>query len=317
MKNIKFSVVVPLYNKQEHILDCIASILSQSITVDEIIVVNDGSVDKGAERLAQQQIAHVKLIHQENQGVSVARNRGIAACRNDYVAFLDADDEWLPFFLEDMQLLIQRFPHSRYFASRYQCVIGGDFVDAKIDLGPLDPEGILLDNYFEVAANGDLPFMISSSVIHKSLVDTIGGFPPGERIGEDQDFFARAAMAGPIAYSPNIHLHYRCDAQNSATDMHVPTEECPFSRRLAKPTEKYQASHAPEQQVAKYSAAHLCHLAKLNIQKGRFDTARKLLSDQRCQLKSKHKWGLTVMSYVMQSKHWLTTITQPHSDVQQ
>ncbi|BDX08256.1 glycosyltransferase family 2 protein [Planctobacterium marinum] len=305
MNNQNFSVVIPLYNKANHILDAIASIKAQSVPADEIIIIDDGSSDNGVAIVEQANIADVRIIRQANQGVSVARNNGIKAARNQYVAFLDADDTWLPFFLEEMQLLIAKFPQCKFFASRYQCIDGDKYVDAKINLEGLDPQGVLLSNYFEVAASGDLPFMISSAVIEKSLVDSIGGFPPGERIGEDQDFFARAAMYGPIAYSPNIHLMYRRDAENSATSTWVPEQECPFSERL-----KHQVARLNQkvvaQQVNKYSAAHLCHLAKLNIYKGRFRSARKLLADTRCNLKAKHKWGLLTLSYLKQAQYSLS-----------
>lgn len=340
MKNLKFSVVIPLYNKANHILEAVQSILSQSVPVDEVIVVNDGSTDNGAQILSDANLPKVRLINQENQGVSVARNRGIWEADNDYIAFLDADDLWLPFFLEEMQHLIEKFPQSQYFASRYQCVDGDNYVDAKIAMKALDPDGVLLNNYFELAGNGDLPFMISSSMVKRSLIDVIGGFPPGERIGEDQDFFARAAMQGPIAYSPNIHLMYRRDGDNSATSNWVPEEECPFSVRLKKQVTRshqmplsipagiaqerkapqgYQTrqGHQPVQKhvlqakpIDKYCAAHLCHLAKLNIFKGRYQEARKLLGDARCNLKAKHKWGLLIFSYLKQTQKLFTNTRQ-------
>ena len=326
MQDHKFSVVIPLYNKANHILQAVESILAQSVPVDEIVVVNDGSTDDGVERLKQAALPKVKIIEQENLGVSVARNRGIWEADNDLIAFLDADDEWLPFFLEEMQHLIEKFPQSEYFASRYQCTDGDKFIDAKIAYDALDPDGVLLDDYFELAGNGDLPFMISSSVVRRSLIDEIGGFPPGERIGEDQDFFARAAMRGPIAYSPNIHLMYRRDGDNSATSAYVPTAECPFSQRLQHQIEQHSQLQAQSMEthsietnfletrpIEKYCAAHLCHLAKLNIYKGEFRDARKLLTDPRCRLKAKHKWGLLAFSYLKQTQKMLSVNRSLHA----
>lgn len=299
MKHHKFSVVVPLYNKGNHIVRAIESILAQSVPADEIIVVNDGSTDDSTARLAELESDKISLVEQSNQGVSVARNRGIDEARNEFVAFLDADDEWLPFFLEEMHYLIARFPTCDYFASRYQCLQGERYVDARIAIEAMDPQGVLMHNYFELAGRGDLPFMISSSVVRKSLVDDIGGFPVGEPIGEDQDFFARAAARGPIAYSPNIHLLYRRDGENSATSQYIPEQECPFSQRLQHVQSK---DRVLQRHIARYSAAHLCHLAKLNIYKGRFQQARFLLADERCSLKVKHKWGLWLWSYLKQSQ---------------
>jgi len=303
MNKIKFSVVIPLYNKANHIVQAVESILAQSVSADEIIVVNDGSTDDSVARLAAASLPRVHIVEQPNQGVSAARNTGIALARNQYIAFLDADDEWLPFFLEEIHNLIVKFPQSQYFASRYQCICDEKYVDAKIAIGDLDPEGVLLNNYFDLASKGDLPFMISSSVIHKALFEQIGNFPVGEPIGEDQDLFARAAANGPIAYSPNIHLIYHRDSENSATSGNVPQQECGFSARLQqKLSETSKEMHTP---INRYCAAHLCHLAKLNIYKGRFSQARALLKDHRCNLKSKHKWGLFLFSYLKQSQQML------------
>lgn len=323
MQNPKFSVVIPLYNKANYILDAVKSILRQSVPVDEIIVVNDGSVDDGVTRLEAANFDKVRIVHQQNMGVSVARNRGLWEADNEYIAFLDADDQWLPFFIEEMQQLIAKFPQAQYFASRYQCRDGEQYVDAKIAIEALDPQGVLLDNYFDIASKGDLPFMISSSVVKRSLIDTIGGFPPGERIGEDQDFIARAVMQGPVAYSPNIHLMYRRDSDNSATSTYVPKQECPFSQRLHQqvlrkqdeakkpgsgnlPTTLPTSKRQERKPVERYCAAHLCHLAKLNIAKGQFNAARTLLSDSRCNLKAKHKWGLLTLSYLKQTQKLIT-----------
>ncbi len=310
MQTPKISVVIPLYNKATHILDSLKSISEQSYAPDEIIIIDDGSTDGGDEIVKRFNFPNVRLIKQSNQGVSAARNHGIEVSRNDYIAFLDADDQWLPFFLEEMVALINKFPTTGIYTSRYQCIEGGnEFVDAKIHLENADPKGILLNNYFEIASKGDLPFMISSTLIHKSLLEKIGYFPVGEKMGEDQDFFIRIALQGAIAYSPNINLFYHRDSENKVTNSNIPSQECPFSERLHNKIKTQSVSFNGANAAAKaqnikhmlrYSAAHLCHLAKLNINAGKFKTARALLADPRCALKPKHRIGLYCIAWVKQ-----------------
>lgn len=282
------SVVIPLYNKANHILNTLQSVLKQTVPAMEIIVVNDGSTDDGALRVERANLPRVTVINRKNQGVSAARNIGIAKASGDYVAFLDADDQWSPLFLQEMCGLIERFPYAGMYASRYQCVEPGNkFVDAKIALDKVDPKGMLLNNYFEIASQGDLPFMMSCSVVQRSLVAKVGGFRVGEIMGEDQDFFARVALKSSIAYSPNIHLMYHRDTDNRACQNYVPKQECPFSRRLHHLVKKGVVKGKLAKDINRYSAAHLVHIAKLNALKGRREVAQRILQDPRCKLRPK------------------------------
>lgn len=303
MSKLKFTVVIPLYNKAEHILRTLASVKWQVYPATEIIVVDDGSTDLGPTLIEQANIPNLRLVKQKNSGVSAARNKGIALASCEYIAFLDADDEWLPLYLDETVRLINKYPDSGFYGTRYQIVEAGErYSDAKIHLKEMDPNGALLTDYFEIASRGDLPFTMSSITLTRTLLNSIGGFPIGEPIGEDQDLFCRAALKTNIAYSINIHSLYHKDAQNQASKNNIPAEECAFSARITaranqKKNSKYRRS------MLRYSAAHLCHLAKLNIFTGRFTQARKLLADPRCKLKPKHVLGLYGLSLVKQAQN--------------
>lgn len=300
MKSSKISVVIPLYNKQAHIREAVMSVLEQSHQVDEIIIVDDGSTDDSVELLRSLNLNNLIIHQQKNAGVSVARNKGVELASNELVAFLDADDYWLPMFIDEMLQLAERFPDTGFFATRYQNRLGcAQFSDPKINLNLLfkhgsDAKGFLLTNYFEVSANGDLPFMVSGCMVKKDVFNSVGGFPVGEKIGEDQDFFAKVALVGDIAYSPNINLLYSVNSDNKATENHIPEEECPFSKRLYQYQKTTKISQQLDHSISKYCAAHLCHLAKLNIRQGRVKLAQKLLQDSRCVLKPFHKLVLTL-----------------------
>lgn len=199
---MEISIVIPLFNKKQTILNTIHSVLSQSFLPLEILVVNDGSTD-GSDILVQN-LNHpkVRLIHQENQGVSAARNLGIQQSKSSWIAFLDADDIWFPAYLENFRVLLNSFPQATVLAARYllEDYQGGrnDMVIRKI---PFYGDKGILSNYFEIASCSHPPIWSSSVIVMKEALQTIGGFPIGIKSGEDLITWARLAIDNCIAYS--------------------------------------------------------------------------------------------------------------------
>ena len=104
------SVIMPLFNKEEYIKRAIISIVNQTFSDFEVLIINDGSTDK-SKHIAQQYIdRRFKIITQKNQGVAEARNTGIKMASAKHIAFLDADDCWHPEFLSTIARLILKFP---------------------------------------------------------------------------------------------------------------------------------------------------------------------------------------------------------------
>jgi glycosyltransferase involved in cell wall biosynthesis len=122
--NYFFSVIVPLYNKEQYINETLKSILKQTFQDFEIIVIDDGSTDSGCEIVKSIEDPRIRLIHQDNGGPSKARNRGIKEARGKYIAFLDADDSWLPEKLERQHQLLLNSPGIVWSCSSYK-IIGG------------------------------------------------------------------------------------------------------------------------------------------------------------------------------------------------
>ena len=89
-----FSVVIPLYNKEDTVLRALESVRQQTFNDFEVIVVNDGSTDNSYYVIEHYDKLKIKLLNQENKGVSFARNRGVEEAKAELIAFLDADDEW-------------------------------------------------------------------------------------------------------------------------------------------------------------------------------------------------------------------------------
>ena len=107
----KFSVIIPMYNVEDYIEKCILSVLNQTFTDFEIIVVDDGATDKSAQRaekLAKENPQKIKLIHQENKGLGGARNTGLSHATGDYIWFVDSDDFIKESALEEINAFIKK-----------------------------------------------------------------------------------------------------------------------------------------------------------------------------------------------------------------
>lgn len=208
------SVVIPLYNKASFIESAIRSVLSQTRLPQEIIVVDDGSTDDGYAKVLN--IGHplVKADRQTNGGVSRARNRGCELAGGRYVAFLDADDEWQPDHLTELEELAQLAPGASLYGTAYMEVWNdGRKYLLKI---PGQTESGKLENY--LAASRYYPPIYTSSIMadRKALLN-VGGFPEGVTHGEDFDTWVRVSLVGGVAYSPQCSVKYRKGDTSQAT----------------------------------------------------------------------------------------------------
>ena len=114
------SVVIPLYNKAHQIANTLYSVLKQTFRNFEIVVVDDGSTDNSVQEVEKVNDIRIRIIHQKNAGVSAARNKGIEEARYNLIAFLDADDEWKPEYLETQYNLFLKYPQCNVYACGYE-----------------------------------------------------------------------------------------------------------------------------------------------------------------------------------------------------
>ncbi len=227
MRNVLFfSIVIPLYNKEKYIKRAIDSILNQTIESFELIIVDDGSMDSSAEVVKTFSDNRIKLISKENEGVSVARNTGILNARSEYIAFLDADDEWLPDFLETIQKLIYDFPLAGvYVTSTLWENKKGDLVPIVFSTLPVPPWQGEVSNLFKIIAN-DTSLVTSSSVcIKRSVFEKVGMFPVGIKRGEDLDTWIRISLKYKIAFSTKLKVIIHIDNDGGSTELAGITEE--------------------------------------------------------------------------------------------
>lgn len=201
-----FSVVIPVYNKEQHVKATIESVLAQGFDDFEVIVVNDGSTDDSLNVLYSISDARIKVFSTENQGASSARNFGIENASADYIALLDADDHWYDFYLEEQKRLIESYPEQSVFATaqkickygkRYPCTYSIDFKK--------DTEGIV--NYFKASMISSI-IHTSAVVIHKTVFSLVGKFDPKIQSGQDTDLWIRIGLKYPVVFSKKVCSEY-------------------------------------------------------------------------------------------------------------
>lgn len=208
------SVVIPLYNKASLIEKTIQSVLQQTYTDFELIIVNDGSTDNSVAVVESISDSRMRLLSIVNSGVSVARNRGLKAAARPYIAFLDGDDWWAPTFLEEMVQAITNHPDQVLFASGRCRVFSSEEERYDHALLPKDGETAVL-NYFEVIAK-HLPLINSSNVVIKrSHFDAAGYFREGQKQHEDHDLWMRLASKQSVVFV-NKNLSYYLKAQTGS-----------------------------------------------------------------------------------------------------
>lgn len=196
------SVVIPLYNKEGQIEKTLRTVLLQTYQNFEIVVVDDGSTDRSVEIVTTMGDKRIRLIHQQNAGVSAARNRGIAEAKGEFIALLDADDEWKRDYLATQMRLVERYPQCDVFATNYEFRNEyGDVVPTIIRGLLFDGQTGVLSNYFEVASNSNPPLWTSAVMARKSALESVGGFPVGIVSGEDLLTWARLACRYKIAWT--------------------------------------------------------------------------------------------------------------------
>lgn len=263
---MKFSVIIPLYNKAPYIRKALESVLAQTYTDYELIIVDDGSTD-GSFTIAKQFIderlkikgtedevkgyrlkvkgkensgtetngyklspINYKLIRQANSGVSAARNAGVAQAQGEYLAFLDADDWWESTYLERMMQLITDYPDAGLYACNYVYYKPGKtHVALNIPTGYINyPKA-----YYESEA---MPVWTGAAMMPRKVFEEMGGFPLGIKLGEDFLLWSKIALRDPVAFLNEPLAYYNNDVPatlRATRNLHAPEHHMLFRLELA------------------------------------------------------------------------------------
>lgn len=198
MTHPRVSVVIPVRNGKDYLQEALDSVLQQSFTDLELLLINDGSSDDDYDRYALQD-RRIRVIHLAGSGVSRARNIGMAQSRGEFIAFLDADDVWFPGKLEAQVRYFDVHPEAGVVFGkfiRWPALPGGEFAPANSlmkdvkDLRSADPErsGWLYARLLKGLLVG-----MNTAVIRRSVYHAIGGFNESMRQSEDYDFWLKSS----------------------------------------------------------------------------------------------------------------------------
>ena len=226
---MKFSVIIPLYNKAPYIRKALETVCAQTYRDYEVIVINDGSTDNSA-IIAEDYLNGVEgisyqILSQQNAGVSAARNNGVAQAIGDYIAFLDADDWWEPTYLERMAQLIEDYPEAGLYACNYVYYKPGKtHVALNIPTGYINyPKA-----YYE---SGAMPVTSITAIMPRAIFVEMGGFPLGIKLGEDFLLWAKTAMHYPLAFCEEPLAYYNNDVPvnlRATRNLHHPNSHMLF-----------------------------------------------------------------------------------------
>ena len=211
-----FSVIIPLYNKENFIQNTVNSVLNQSFQDFELIIIDDCSTDNSLMKLNKFKDSIQIIKHTTNKGLSATRNTGIINSKAEYIAFLDADDLWKETFLEEIFILINKFPNASLFATNYE-----EFVNANTTILPKNgaykfEQNSQINDFFIKSLYQPL-YCPSSFCVKKDVFDTIGLYNTSITFGEDVDFNIRANLAYNLAYSNRPLVQYVIYSENQIT----------------------------------------------------------------------------------------------------
>ncbi|MFB9079573.1 glycosyltransferase family 2 protein [Flavobacterium procerum] len=223
-----FSVIIPLYNKENFIESTIKSVLAQSFQDFEIIIVNDGSTDKSEERIKNFNDNRIVYFSKENGGASSARNYGIAKAKGDFITFLDADDYWYPDFLKTMFINSKAFPEQKVFSASIEFETSKKTITAQYSISKTN-EKIEIVNYFKASLK-ETVLCTSCAVFHKTVFEKAGNFDTKIKSGQDTDLWIRIGLVYPIVFSWKILARYVYDSASLSKNSNFIYEKMYFSK---------------------------------------------------------------------------------------
>jgi glycosyltransferase involved in cell wall biosynthesis len=203
------SVIIPNYNYARFLPQAIQSVLAQSYPHHEIVVVDDGSTDD-SRTVLRSYGERIRFIEQRNQGVSAARNRGVAESRGELIAFLDADDVWLPLKLErQVQRALDEPKPGLVHCGVEEIDEKGARLQTHLDgLEGSVAKDLLLFERPVILGGG------SGILIPRATFEAVGGFDERLSTSADWDFYCRIALNQPVGFVPEVLMQYRVHGTN-------------------------------------------------------------------------------------------------------
>jgi succinoglycan biosynthesis protein ExoO len=225
----RFSVIIPVYNKQRHVEAAIASALSQSFRPHEIIAIDDASTDQSADIVSRIVDSRMRLLRRTAPGPGgyAARNLGILEATGDWIAFLDADDIWGESHLANIASAIKTLPDVGCVTTRYDHVFEKRRMSSRMSASLAGAEGraVGFAEFLKIwIDNGECPIWTSASAFRRDVLVDAGPFPAGKAVrGGDKDMWLRAIRHTAFTYVPVISAEFHRESDNKVSLMTSPS----------------------------------------------------------------------------------------------
>lgn len=212
------SVVMPVFNTAAYLDDAIQSILNQTLTDFEFIIINDGSTDNSLALVKYwaEKDQRIKIYDQQNKGRSFTRNRSLQLASSDLIAMMDSDDISLPHRLAVQYEFMNNNPNVVVVGGQLDviCMMGVDLFTTNFSLLHEEIEkAILHDNGIELCQ--------PTTMMRKSVALDVGAYNEEYQVGEDCDLFLRMALKGDLANLPIVLLKYRTHLNNTTSTQNL------------------------------------------------------------------------------------------------
>lgn len=225
-----FTVIIPLFNKESFIGSTLKSVLNQSFSDFEVLIINDGSTDKSEEKVLEFKDIRIHYFYKENGGVSSARNFGIEKAQSSYITFIDADDYWYPDFLQEMFKYTNTFPKLKVFSAAIEVETSKKIIPSSYSIVKTGDCEIV--NYFDASLK-ETVICTSCAVFHKSVFEKTGNFDSQLKSGEDTDLWIRIGLNFPILFSWKILARYVYDTQSLTKNHRTSINSLDFSKYIS------------------------------------------------------------------------------------
>jgi len=217
-----FSIIIPLYNKEDSIDRTLQSVLVQTHKDYEIVIINDGSTDSSEAVVSNFKDQRIRYLSTENRGVSRARNLGIEKSKGVLIAFLDADDYWYPNHLEILYQLYLKYPKAGLYTTTYEKRFHKNsiFLANFKGINSTEQSFMIVDDFFDHNTIDAIAWT-SVCAVPKNILVSIGGFDMSITHGEDTDLWIRIALKHQVTLATYITAIYHLDTINRSEEVDI------------------------------------------------------------------------------------------------
>lgn len=222
MSSKKVSILIPLYNAEAFIAETINSIINQTYSNIEIIIVDDGSTDNSLEVAKKIAAKNVKIFQQKNKGACAARNKAFELSSGDYIIFFDADDLMSKKKIANQMQLVEKFGDDYTYSSQWIPFVNNP--------GDIEKQANLIDQsfddvcgWFKTSWVNNLSAQTGIWLTPRKIIKSAGGWDETLKVNQDGDFFFRVLMKSKgVKFAKNSLVYYRRELSDSISNTNIP-----------------------------------------------------------------------------------------------